>query len=43
MEATPLWNWSLLVLFLVLAAQSILLAVAILMMNATDPAHPLEE
>ncbi len=34
MEATPLLNWSLLVLFLVLAAQSILLAVVILMMNA---------
>ena len=34
MESTPLLNWSLLVLFLVLAAQSILLGVVILVMNA---------
>ncbi len=34
MEATPLLNWLLVVLFLVLALQSVFLAVAILMMNA---------
>ncbi len=34
MDATPLLNWSLLVLFLVLAAQSVLLGVVVLTINA---------